>query len=580
MKKLLKIFIFSLLLFFSVATISATTQAWYVQLILVHYQYEDGSTAAPSYREENPEYGVTYHIDSPKIDGYIPDKEYVECTFNGLKVFWVTYYKNGYSLKINYIDEEGNTLASSYNKVLNKNSEYSIESPTIDGYIPNIEVVSGTLEADTEVNVIYTRNKYNLVINYKDIDGNKVYDSYNESLLKNSEYNIESPAIEGHTPNINIVSGTLDSDKEMDVIYSKNDYVLTINYLDELGNTIKESSYYDFKYNDNYNIEVPAINGYSIDIESINGVIKNNKEIDLVYKANKYLLTINYIDEGNKILADPYSEELNYGTNYNIKSPDIYGYRPYLEYVSGKLEEDTTINVYYSLNDYVVIINYVDEEGNPLSDRYYASMKYGSTFNEPSPIIYGYTPDYDNISGVLDKNLEYTVTYTKNDYTLTIKYLDSDGNQLIEDYVEVLKYNTDYNIDTPNIDGYAPNINNVFGTLTRDTEIIISYTANYYNLIINCIDISNNRLINTYTYNLKYNKKYEIVTPEIEGYYTNDKSICGVMTNYGVVLDIYYHEHRIIHDGVQVAVTVTMTLTNMVALLYISFNILGKHGLC
>ena len=43
---------------------------------------------------------------------------------------------------------------------------------------------------------------------------------------------------------------------------------------------------------------------------------------------------------------------------------------------------------------------------------------------------------------------------------------------------------------------------------------------------------------------------------------------------------VYYHEHKIIHDGVQVAVTVTMTLTNMVALLYISFNILGKHGLC
>ena len=52
------------------------------------------------------------------------------------------------------------------------------------------------------------------------------------------------------------------------------------------------------------------------------------------------------------------------------------------------------------------------------------------------------------------------------------------------------------------------------------------------------------------------------------------------MINYGVVLDIYYHEHKIIHDGVQVAVTVTMTLTNMVALLDISFNILGKHGLC
>ena len=165
MKKLLKIFIFSLLLFFSVATISVTSNAWYVQLIIIYYQYEDGSEAYETYRERDPEYGVTYHIDSPTIEGYTPDYEYIEYTYTGMKGFWVTYYKDGYNLKINYIDEEGNELANSYNKTLNKNSEYSIESPMIDGYIPNIEVVSGTLEADTEINVIYTRNKYNLVIN-------------------------------------------------------------------------------------------------------------------------------------------------------------------------------------------------------------------------------------------------------------------------------------------------------------------------------------------------------------------------------------------------------------------------------
>ena len=187
MKKIFKLTIFTLLLFFSVATIAVSSFAWYVSIIIVYYNYEDGSEAAPTYREKDPVYGVTYHIDSPKIEGYKPDMEYVEYTYAGTKAFWVTYYADGYNLIINYLDEDGNKISDSYNKILSKDSNYEIESPIIDGYIADQEVVSGTLDSDKEINVIYTRNKFNLTINYKDIDGNTVSNSYKETLIKNTE---------------------------------------------------------------------------------------------------------------------------------------------------------------------------------------------------------------------------------------------------------------------------------------------------------------------------------------------------------------------------------------------------------
>ena len=147
MRKIIKLSIFAIMFIFSAATIAISASAWYVSLIIVFYQYEDGSEAAPTYRVQEPEYGITYHIDSPYIEGYTPDQEYIECTYKGTEAFYVKYYENGYKLTINYIDEDGNILADPYSKVYSEISEYEIESPIIDGYIPDQEVVSGNIIA-------------------------------------------------------------------------------------------------------------------------------------------------------------------------------------------------------------------------------------------------------------------------------------------------------------------------------------------------------------------------------------------------------------------------------------------------
>lgn len=62
-----------------------------------------------------------------------------------------------------------------------------------------------------------------------------------------------------------------------------------------------------------------------------------------------FLLTINYVDESNKMLTTSHKETILSGTEYSIESPNIEKYVPDKAIVSGiMIKSDLTINVVYS----------------------------------------------------------------------------------------------------------------------------------------------------------------------------------------------------------------------------------------
>ena len=63
-----------------------------------------------------------------------------------------------YTLRINYIDGDGNNIANSYIMEIAQGNSYSVASPTIDGYTADKEIVSGIME-DSDVTVIVTYEK-------------------------------------------------------------------------------------------------------------------------------------------------------------------------------------------------------------------------------------------------------------------------------------------------------------------------------------------------------------------------------------------------------------------------------------
>lgn len=128
-----------------------------------------------------------------------------------------------YTLTIHYQTSAGVTLAPDYTGTYEAGASYSVTSPTVSGYEPLTAVVSGTIEHDTERTVLYTTASptqyYTLTIKYQDMKGNNVADTYSQSYLGGSRYSVSSPSVNGYKATQDIVSGTINGDTILTVVY-------------------------------------------------------------------------------------------------------------------------------------------------------------------------------------------------------------------------------------------------------------------------------------------------------------------------------------------------------------------------
>ena len=139
----------------------------YPYKVIVHYWYDTvgGESAAPSYFAERLP-GYAYSVESPVIAGYDVDVEIVKGVMGYDDVIYhVIYTAKTYDLTINYVYKNGDTAAESYTDTLKAGDKYSVDSPVIDGYVPSIKVVEGTMPTrDVVITVIYVKKGNGLTI--------------------------------------------------------------------------------------------------------------------------------------------------------------------------------------------------------------------------------------------------------------------------------------------------------------------------------------------------------------------------------------------------------------------------------
>lgn len=116
--------------------------------LTVDYVYENGEKAAESYTGSY-RWGDPYSVDSPVIEKFIADKATVSGTMPKsdveVKVTYKALEAETYPLIIYYKYEDGTDAAASYSKSYKEGEGYSITSPSVKGYKPDNEVVSGTM---------------------------------------------------------------------------------------------------------------------------------------------------------------------------------------------------------------------------------------------------------------------------------------------------------------------------------------------------------------------------------------------------------------------------------------------------
>ena len=399
------------------------------------------------------------------------------------------------TITVNYVDEQGQKLQESTSIRKEKGEDYTIDKPTIKNYVfkESSKPLTGTLNENTEINLVYKKGTQTLTVKHIDIDtGAEIADKVSDSKEIGYKYTISPLQHEkyDYVEASESLTGSLDTDKEITLKYHKKSKTITVNYVDEKGNKIKDPSTLTKKIDEEYNIEKPEIQNYTFKSSSkpLTGTITDNDEINLVYSKNQFGLTVKHIDiDTGAEIADKVSETKEVGYAYTITplQHEKYDYVEASESLTGNLESNKEITLKYRKKSKTITVNYVDEQGNKIKDPSTLTKKIDEEYNIEKPEIQNYTFKSSSkpLTGTITDNDNITLTYSKDEKTLTVKYIHRSDNgevEIKESKTERLVFDKDYSVDKPEIAGYKfkEADSDLTGKLT-DNKVIKLYYSKY-----------------------------------------------------------------------------------------------------
>ena len=472
---------------------------------------------------------VTYTVNPPVEETHHVTVHYVDVDGNVIKdpVRDVEDFKNGESY-----DENGKKDST----IVHDGKTYEF-TRVKEGDNP-----TGTIQGkDVDVTYVYKLKKtpvnppveetHHVTVHYVDVDGNVIKDpvrdvkdfkngeSYDENGKKDSTIVHDGKTYEftrvkeGDNP-----TGTING-KDVDVTYVyklkeepvtppvENTYHVTVHYVDEDGNVIKDpikdstdykngQSYdenskkdstiehdgktYEFtrvKEGDNPTGTIP---GKDVDVTYVYKLKKEPVTPVVPPVENTYHVTVHYVDEDGNVIKDPVKDSTDYknGESYDENSKkDTTIEHDGKTYVFTRVKEgdnptgtiegkDVDVTYVYKLKEepvtpptdktYNVTVNFVDENGHVLQDpRHSTDHKNGTDYNEtdhPTTITkdgktYTYTRVEDDTPSGKINGRDVVITYVykevktpvtppvENTYHVTVHYVDEDGN-VIKDPVK------------------------------------------------------------------------------------------------------------------------------------------------
>lgn len=244
-------------------------------------------------------------------------------------------------------------------------------------------------------------------------------------------------------------------------VVSVETYTLTINYVDENGNEVAQQYTAQVDYGTEYEVASPDVDNMHLVDDAqvtIDGTMPaEDVTVDVIYALDEYTLTINYVDDMGAVVAPAYTATLTAGTSYSQVSPAVTKMHlvdDVQAIISGTMPaEDVIIYVVYTADVYTLTINYVDEDGTPVSDKYSSIVEEGVTYSQESPEVTGYHFVNENqatVSGTMPAaDITVDVVYAIDEYTLTINYVDEDGNEVATTYEQDYATGAEYSVESP-----------------------------------------------------------------------------------------------------------------------------------
>ena len=395
-------------------------------------------------------------VDTPFVDGYHADKKVaggLTATPDNPDVGeTVTYAPNG---KIVPVDPNGTPIpgADTPTYPTDPNDPTKVVPnepiPDVPGYTPVDPSPITPADPGKDTPVPYKQNQYGLTEKFVDEDGNELLPSVDKgsSYKSGDGFDVTGDAkvINGYVlVKQDNTKGTFgDGDETATFIYKKIGKIIPV---DENGTPIPgaDTPIYQNDPNDPTKVipnePIPEVPGYTpVDPSPITPA-DPTEDTPVPYKQNQYGLTEKFVDEdGNELLPS-----VDKGSSY--KSGDGFDVTGDAKVINGYVlvKQDNTKGTFGDGDETATFIYKkigkiipVDENGTPIPGAdtpIYQNDPNDPTKvipNEPIPEVPGYTPVDPSPITPADPTEDTPVPYKQNQYGLTEKFVDEDGNELL-----------------------------------------------------------------------------------------------------------------------------------------------------
>ena len=335
-----------------------------------------------------------------------------------------------------------------------------------------------TFKATTE-EISYTPTKYQILFRFIDADTNGVLPWTVAPILLTffEQGQINTGALVSSYPELTegydiedktvvIYAGDMVEDRVIDVIATKHSYTYIVEYVNDTTNKVFKTEEKTVKHGADVSLYPSEVKGYTVKEYkeyTLENVTENGQKISIRYVPQKSTLTIKYVGADGKERA-PHVAEYMYGQEVSVASPTEFGQVPdqavvYLEQYNGESE----ITVTYSWKFYTVKISFVEKDGNghKIYPDFEMQVQHGGSFT------YDFGADatreelaYEPLERVVHypivaTDIEKVILFTPKKYTLTILYVDEDGEVVKEDK-ETRGAGEEFVLESKEIRGYEP----------------------------------------------------------------------------------------------------------------------------
>ncbi len=491
--------------------------------------------------------GMAYESNPKEITGWnvvkIPDNAVGVFTEEAQEVVYVYERSDAAPVTVRYKDTDGNELSDP--TILNGKVglPYTSEAKEISGWyvVETPANASGIFSEEAqEVVYIYERSDAAPVtVKYQDSEGNQLSEPTVLSGKVGLPYASEAKEIPGwyvvETP-ANASGIFSEEAQEVVYIYDRSDAApVTVKYKDTDGNELSDPTILSGKVGLPYASEAKEIPGWYVVETPANasGIFSEEaQEVVYVYdRSDAAPVTVQYEDTDGNELSDPTILNGKVGLPYASEAKEIPGW--YVvetpDNASGIFSEAAQEVVYvYDRSDAApVTVKYQDSERNQLAEPTVLSGKVGLPYASEAKEIPGWyvveTPD--NASGIFSEAAQEVVyVYDRSDAApVTVKYQDSEGNQLAEPTVLSGKVGLPYASEAKEIPGWyvVETPDNAYGIFSEAAqEVVYVYDrSDAAPVTVRYEDTDGNELSDPTILNGKVGLPYASEAKEIPGWY-------------------------------------------------------------